>query len=204
MKKALKLQTNGSKLYKVISASSITSLMIEDYAPRFIQLYDEDQVLIDVDHFENGKIFTIEEIEMYDWTINPCSWKAPTSYVNKKGATIERQAHFTQGAAEGTGSIKPLLNNRMPTSLQKDVKTFFGSVEAGMDISAASDALVGGIDALRGLTEELYYELQSVMLDYWKTCKGGNRALTEDQALELHEALDKNVLRHTQIQRNLV
>jgi len=204
MKKALKLQTNGNKLCKVVSAHSITNLMIEDYAPRFIQLYDEDKCLINTDNFDDDKIFTAEEADEFGWTINPCVWRPPCFFVDKKtGKTVPRRASFTQGAADGAGSIKELLNNRVPTSLRKNVKTFFGLVEADMNISAASDSLVGGIDALIGLTEELYYELQPVMLDYWKTCKGGNRSLTDDQAVKLHEALDRNVLRHTQIQRSL-
>lgn len=179
--------------------------MIEDYAPRFIQLYDEDDIIIDVNNFNDGKIFTIEEIELYGWSINPCTWSKATTWLDKNsGKERHRQAFFSTGAAEGTGSIKALHKNRLPSSLQKDVKTFFGSVEAGIDISFAADSLVGGIDALRGLTEELYYELQSIMLDYWKTCKGGNRNLTEEEELDLHNILHKNVLKHTQMQRSLL
>jgi len=205
-KKALKLQTNGNKTYKVVSADQLSRMVIEDYSPRFVQLYDEDGVKIDVDTFENGKTYSIEEIEMYGWTTNPCAWYPPTTYTRKgREGTVSKSAYFTTGAAEGTGSIKNLLQSspRVPNSLQKDVKTFFSLVEKGLDISAASDSLVGGIDALRGLTENRYYELQAVMLDYWQKCDGGNPRLDDEGRVELFQHLDQHVLKHTQIQRSL-
>ena len=205
-KKALKLQTNGNKTYKVVSADQLSRMVIEDYSPRFVQLYDEDGVNIDVDTFENGKTYSIEEIEMYGWTTNPCAWYPPTTYTRKgREGTVSKSAYFTTGAAEGTGSIKNLLQSspRVPNSLQKDVKTFFSLVEKGLDISAASDSLVGGIDALRGLTENTYYELQAVMLDYWQKCDGGNPRLDDEGRVELFQHLDQHVLKHTQIQRSL-
>ena len=201
--KALKLQTNENKAYKVVSALSITSLMVEDYSPRFVQLYDESDVMIDIDDFDDGKVFTVEEIEKYQWRTNPCAWRRPTTVVQKDGLEYLRNPYFTNGAAEGTGSIKELRRGRVPTSLRRDTKRFFGLAEAGLDISAASDALVGGIDALRGLTEDKYYELQSVLLSYWKTCKGGNRNLSEEKELELYAILDEKVLKHTNMQRSL-
>ncbi len=203
-KKALKLQTNGNKTYKVVSADQLSSMVIDDYSPRFVQLYDEDDVQIDVDTFENGKTYSIEEIEMYGWTTNPCTW-SPSSTFTRKGQTVYRSAYFTTGAAEGTGSIKKLQQSspRLPTSLQKDVKTFFSLAEKGLDISAAADSLVGSIDTLRGLTENTYYELQAVMLDYWQKCDGGNPRLDDEGRVELFQHLDQHVLRHTQIQRSL-
>ena len=205
-KKALKVQTNGDKTYKVVSANQLNRMVIEDYSPRFVQLYDEDDIKVDADTFEDGQIFSIEEIEMLGWTTNPCGWYPPSSYTRKdREGTIYKNAYFTDGATEGTGSIKNLLkpSPRVPGSLENDVKTFFSLVEKGLDISAASDALVGGIDALRGLTENRYYELIPVMLDYWQKCDGGNPRLDDEGRVELFQHLDQHVLKHTQIQRSL-
>tara|TARA_E500000178_G_scaffold347828_1_gene401823 strand:- start:539 stop:1153 length:615 start_codon:yes stop_codon:yes gene_type:complete len=203
MNKALKLETKGdNKSYKVVSADQYSKMVIEDYNPRFIQLYDENNILIELQKWDNGRVITIEEIENNQWTINPCGWRNAKQYVRKE-KTVDCCAYFTSGRAEGTGSIKKLLQGRLPDSIQKDVKNLFLLAETGMDLSAASDALVGGIDALIGLTEDLYYQLIPTIIDYWKTCKGGNANLSHDEEQNLLEILSQNVLQYTQIDRSL-
>lgn len=197
--KALKVQTNGSKAYKVVSAKHFSRLVMDEYKPRFVQVHDQ-YGLVEVDDSDDGKIYTIEEIEKLVYKVVPCSWRPPST--DKNG--VERQACFTNGNAEGAGSIKELREkSKVPSSIKDDVKAFFRAVKSGCNLSVVSESLVGGIDALQGLDEEYYHELQGAMFNHYKKCKGGDPTLTEEDEVKLHDILYENVLQFTQIDRSL-
>jgi len=198
--KALKVQTNGSKAYKVVSAENFSKLVMADYNPRFVQIYDQYNERVEADDLDDGKIFTIEEIEKLGHKAVSCLWK-PSS-TDKNG--VERKAHFTTGSAEGAGSIRALREDqRVPSSIKDAVKAFFIAVKNGSSLSAVSEDLVGGIDGLNGLDEEYYYQLIAVMFGHYKKCKGGDPTLTEEDEVKLHDILYENVLQFTQIDRSL-
>ena len=201
MKKAVQLKVNGSKTYKVVDAHrDITKNMVEEYNPRFFQLYDEVEELIDLKELSAGHTFTVDEIDIHDWTAVPCVWRQGTT--DKRG--VERRSSFTDGAIQGQGSLKALNNNRLPGFLQQATKEWFVAAHTDQDLGYLSSALAGAIDSSKDLNDEdTYHRLVSQMFSYAEKCKDGLRNLTEEDIKKLNEKLYSKVLQHTNIDRQL-
>ena len=201
--KAVQLKVNGSKTYKVVDAHrDITKNMVEEYNPRFFQLYDEYEELIDLNVFPAGHTFTIDEIDIHDCTAVPCVWRQGTT--DKRG--VERRSSFTNGATEGQGSLKALNKEapRLPGFLQQATKEWFVAAHTDQDLGYLSSALAGAIDSSKDLNDEdTYHRLVAQMFLYAENCKNGLRNLTDEDIKKLNEKLYSKVLQHTNIDRQL-
>ena len=203
-KKAVQLKVNGSKTYKVVDAHrDITKNMVEEYNPRFFQLYDEYEELIDLTDLPAGYTFTVDEVDNHDWTPVPCVWRQGTT--DKRG--VERRGSFTNGATEGQGTLKALNdkeNPSLPGFLKQVTKEWFVAAYADQDLGYLSSALAGAIDSSKNLNDEdTYHRLVAHMFSYAQNCKDGLRNLTDEDIKKLNEKLYSKVLQHTNIDRQL-
>ena len=154
MKKALKLQTNGNKLYKVVSAHSITNLMIEDYAPRFIQLYDDvfsDLKLEGITIKINNRKILAGIAELIGAQDKLIDFTVALDKLDKIGEVKVKEEMLNKGIAlEGISKLEPLFNltGNFPEQLET-LKTILSSSTEGikgvqeLEFIASSVATVG-------------------------------------------------------------
>tara|TARA_Y100001951_G_C11209279_1_gene221973 strand:+ start:170 stop:784 length:615 start_codon:yes stop_codon:yes gene_type:complete len=197
--KALRLDINGMKVYKVDHAEDWRPHMKKEYNPKHFQLEDENGDYFSVDHWPDGMTISKDAIEEEGWKLAPCIWYPPTEYDRKDGKHIKRGAHYSEGRRESTGSMKSMQkeNQRLPDHLKEPFINYVYAKHKGLDCTNQRSSLIGAFDQSVIDSSELLQETVVVGFDYINNAWKLGFTIDDEEQLVIIEALNKEIFNHT-------